>query len=81
MDKAERIANALGFELWQLQMPGFRPDIIKGENFDRLYHAYLDTDEAGRRVMETTADYVTTHKQPGNDGGANGGKGKASSGS
>ena len=68
LDKAERLAKALGYELWQLQIPGFRPDIVKGGGFDRLYHAYLDTDDDGRKVMETTADYVTTHKRsPGND--------------
>lgn len=68
LDKAERIAKALGFELWQMQMPGFRPSEINGKKFNRLFHAYLETDDDGRRVMETTADYVTTHKnQPSND--------------
>lgn len=63
MDKAERIAKALGFELWQLQMPDFRPDILKGGGLDRVFHAYADTDEEGRRVLETTAEYVVSHKR------------------
>ena len=62
IEKAEQIAKALGFELWQMQMPDFQPKIIKSYHFEQLCRAYIITDDAGRKVMDTNAEYITTHK-------------------
>lgn len=62
MDKAEKIAKALGFELWQLQMPDFDPAKIDRNGLSKIYRAYLLSDKAGRSVMETQAEYVISHK-------------------
>jgi transcriptional regulator with XRE-family HTH domain len=63
MDKAERIAKALGFELWQMQMPDFAPDVIRSGKFSQLYHTYIEADDSGRRVLETQAEYVAGHNK------------------
>ena len=62
IEKAEKIAKALGFELWQMQMPDFNPEIIETDGFARIYQAYIGTDEDGRKVMESTAAYLSSHK-------------------
>lgn len=61
IDKLTCIASAFGLEAYHLLMPDFRPDMIKNGRFDRLYHAYVNADDDGRRVMEATAEYVTKH--------------------
>lgn len=68
LDNAEKIANALGYQLWQMQMPDFHPDVIAAGGFAKLYHAYFDSDKDGRQVIESTADYVTRkNDSPSND--------------
>ena len=59
----DKIATALRIRSWQLMLPDLDPSAIHGEKLDNLCHAYLLADNAGRRVMESTADYLTTHKQ------------------
>lgn len=76
------IAAAFGLMGYHLQIPDLNPDLIANGSFDKLYHAYIETDESGRRVMESTAEYVTSHKQPsanGKDGHKNMGNASGSS--
>lgn len=63
MDKAEKIANALGFELWQLQTPKLDPGVIKARKLEKVLYAYIETDQEGQKVMEATAEYVVSHKK------------------
>lgn len=68
IDKAERIAKALGFELWQMQMPDFQPDLIKNRKLKQIYYAYTKADDNGRKIMEAQAEYITSmSKNPAND--------------
>lgn len=61
-DKISQVAKVFGLEAYHLLMPDFEPDALKSGSFDRLYHTYIETDDAGRQVLETTADYVAAHE-------------------
>lgn len=67
IDKLSAIAEAFGYQAYHLLMKEFDPELLKGGKFDRLYHAYAVADDDGRRVMDTTADYVTQRKDAPND--------------
>lgn len=62
----DKIANAFEIESWHLMIPNFRPELFSKNRFQRVLHAYTDTDNDGRKVMETQADYIAK-KEPSND--------------
>ena len=74
IDKAEKLAKALGYELWQMQMPDFDPESLADGTFERLYHTFVTSDEDGRRVLESTAEYIN-RAQEGAHNDPNGGNG------
>jgi transcriptional regulator with XRE-family HTH domain len=75
MGKAEKIANAFGFQLWQMQMPDFSPDIRTKGGLERICYAYIKSDKEGRQVMESTAEFIVKHKEhPANNTAGNGKK-------
>lgn len=68
IDKVGRIAKVFGLSTYHLLMPDFRPDIIKNGRFDKIYRAYVESDDDGRRVMESFAEYSARRKDsPSND--------------
>lgn len=64
----DKIAKAFGIESWQLLVPGIRAELFGDDHFGRVFHAYIETDDEGRRVMESQAEYIArTKKGAGND--------------
>jgi len=81
IETAEAIANVFGFTASHLLRSDFDPKAVKDGAFDRLYQAYVQADDEGRRVIDTAADYISRHKSDGaNDpnGPANKKKGSGS---
>lgn len=68
IEKAEKIARALGFQLWQMQIPNFQIPLSKDNGFNDVLYAYSGADDDGRKMIEQTARYIDSRtKPPGND--------------
>ncbi|CAK0742719.1 putative HTH cro/C1-type domain-containing protein [Gammaproteobacteria bacterium] len=67
IDIVEAIGNAFGFDGAHLLMADFKPEIVKGGRFDRLYHTYAEADETGRHLLEMQAEYMSTKKASANN--------------
>lgn len=64
----DKLACAFGIDAWQLLVPGITELLTKESHLGDVIHTYVDTDDDGRRVMESTAAYVTKRKEvPVND--------------
>ncbi|MBE0454859.1 MAG: helix-turn-helix transcriptional regulator [Roseovarius sp.] len=59
----EKLAKAFGIQSWELMIPGIKPDLLDGAHLYEIQSCYLSADEEGRRMMETAAEYVSSHKK------------------
>ena len=52
----EALAKAFGVKVWQLLIPGLRPELIKSGKLDSLVKNYSQTSEKGREWIDHVAE-------------------------
>jgi transcriptional regulator with XRE-family HTH domain len=68
IETAEAIANVFGFTAADLLKQDFDAELLRDGRLDRLIRAFASADDEGRRVMESTADYIARRQEaPAND--------------
>lgn len=68
IETAEAIANVFGFTAADLLKQDFDAELLRNGRVDRLIRAFASADDEGRRVMESTADYIARRQEaPAND--------------
>lgn len=64
----EILAQALGVEVWELNLPHFSEDIGHTPSISKLYESYTAASPEGRRMIESIAEREAEYAKKANDG-------------
>ena len=68
VNKIAALAAVFGLRAHHLINPEFNPATMTGAGLDKIYHAYATTNDEGRRVLESQAEYIAKRDgAPAND--------------